>query len=199
VWPYETSKAISGAANVLHNSGLSVQVPNLTRTRIWEMLRNYTAMHTSWVITNWTNGEPANYTLINSTIAPGSFLSGLGSMWIAEDGCAETAEWTDNAGGGYWYEHSTYMDNVLSTVVGIIPNASGNGTHSITIHPLQPFDETLTWWAVDGLLVDGRYVTVAWDATGERYSKGPGLTVWLDGVVAAHSATTQGAGLTVTL
>jgi hypothetical protein len=48
------------------------------------------------------------------------------------------------------------------------------------------------WWCADGLVVGGRSVTVLWDADGSRYGRGAGLSVLLEGALAAHSADAQG-------
>jgi hypothetical protein len=125
VWPFESAKALTGAANVLQNPKLASVVEGaasgLTRSSLWMMLANYTAMHgDQWTVTNFTDGSRADYQELNRS---GYFLSGLGleqsqgtaghAMWIAEAGCADDATWTDNPSGGYLYEHSTYMDIVL--------------------------------------------------------------------------------------
>ena len=47
--------------------------------------------------------------------------------------------------------------------------------------------------------MNGRIVTVFWDADGSHYGHGSGLTVLLDGVSAAHADTTQGSPLVVML
>ena len=51
----------------------------------------------------------------------------------------------------------------------------------------------------DGVRVGGRIVTVLWDADGSRYGRGAGLSVLLDGALAAHADTTQGDALVVKL
>jgi len=198
VWPFETSKAITAAVNVLQSAALAPQVPALTRARLFGLLGDYTRMHLgggAWQITNFTTGERANYSLLNES---GFFLPGLGASWIAEAGCGDDATWTDNPSGGYLYQHSTFVDLVLTAVCGLAPRASG-AAPSLTVAPLQPSDAALTWWAVDGALVNGRAVCVFWDADGTRYGRGAGLRVFLDGVPAAHAATTQGPPLVVAL
>ena len=65
--------------------------------------------------------------------------------------------------------------------------------------PLQPSDATLPWWCLDGARIGGRFVTVLWDIDGSRYGRGAGLSVLLDGALAAHAATTQGPALVVKL
>ena len=63
-----------------------------------------------------------------------------------------------------------------------------------------------TWYgpiaAMQGVNIEvraGRIVTVLWDADGSRYGRGAGLSVLLDGALAAHADTTQGDALVVKL
>jgi len=195
VWPFESSKAITAAANVLQSASLAPQVPQVTRERLFELLGNYTAMHLHWTITNFTTGLRANYSLLNES---GFFLSGLGDTWIAEAGCADDGTWTDNPFGGYFYEHSTFADIVIQAVAGLVPRAAG-AAPELAVQPLQPADASLAWWCLDGAVVNGRAVTVLWDIDGARYGRGAGLSVLLDGMVVAHAATTQGPPLVVSL
>ena len=163
VWPFETAKALTAAANVLHNASTAeaVRSAGLTRAGLWKLFGQYTAMHTAaWTITNFTDGSKADYGQLN---ASGYFLSGLGlepnsdnpAMWIAEAGCADDATWTDNPTGGYWYEHSTFMDIVIRAVAGVVPNAIGQSP-SLRVQPLLPTDDTLDYFALDAALIGGR-------------------------------------------
>ena len=73
---------------------------------------------------------------------------------------------------------------MLSGVVGLQPAANG----TLTVNPLVPA-AALPWWTADGMALHSRIVSVAFDADGARYGRGPGLKVWVDGVVAASSPT----------
>jgi hypothetical protein len=210
VWPFESSKVLTAAASILHATAtLAPSVPQVTRARLTSLLRAYTAMHEAsasdnatdpgtspWLITNSSDGgAPADYAVLN---ASGLFLDGLGAHWIAEAGCGETGEWTDDPTQGYLYLHSSYVDVVLTAVVGLVPRA-GDAPPTLTVHPLQASDGELEWWAVDGLLVGGRIVTAWWDGDGSRYGRGAGLHVLLDGEEVASAGTTQGPPLVVGL
>ena len=99
------------------------------------------------------------------------------------------------------YEHSSYMDIVLSGVVGLQPAAwvRSGAAPSLAVAPLQPSDDALAWWCADAVAVGGHSVTVLWDADGSRYSRGAGLRVFVDGALAAQANTTQGPPLVVSL
>ena len=100
---------------------------------------------------------------------------------------------------GYKYNHAHFIDILIGAVAGLQPHAAGPAPPSVTVQPLQPTDSTLAWWALDGAVVGGRAVAVFWDADGSRYGRGAGLTVLVDGEVAAHAGTTQGPPLVVPL
>jgi hypothetical protein len=190
VWPFETSKTLTAAAAILQDEAYASAVPALTRSRYWGLLGQYTDMHTSvWSITT-AGSDPsprANYSAIN---ASGYFLTGLGVDWVAEDGCAETGNWTDSWEQGYWYLHSSYTDLVLTSVCGIIPHAEAQPPY-LLLQPLQPSDDTLAFWACDGVMVGDRFVTAFWDTDGSKYGRGSGLSLLLDGMLVAHANTTQ--------
>ena len=202
-WPFETSKLLRAAIDVLQAPAVAAQVPYLTRVGLSTLMQQYIEMHVpgAWTITNWTKASP------NATADPqrlqdeGLLLSGLGLSWIAELGCADTAEWTDVPEHGFLYDHSSFVDLVISGVAGIAPAAwSADGAApSVSVMPLQPSDATLPWWCLDGARIGGRFVTVLWDIDGSRYGRGAGLSVLLDGALAAHAATTQGPALVVKL
>ena len=100
---------------------------------------------------------------------------------------------------GYKYNHAHYIDLVIGAVAGVQPRAAGPQPPSVAVQPLQPSDDALAWWALDGAIVAGRAVAVVWDGEGSHYGLGAGLFILLDGVVAAHATTTQGPALVVPL
>ena len=202
-WPFETSKILRAGADILQTPAFAAAVPQLNRTGWWLLMGQYTEAHFNWRITNYTKEDP-NATASNQALAAaGYLLDGLGTAWVAELGCADDGAWTDSPDKGYLYEHSSYIDLILAGVVGLRPAAWAPGAPSpppvLSVAPLQPSDDALAWWCADGVAVGGRDVTVLWDKDGSRYGRGPGLTVLLDGVAAAHAATTQGPPLVVQL
>lgn len=71
----------------------------------------------------------------------------------------------------------------VSGVAGLRPFSNG----TLVVSPIVPAAE-LPWWAVDGVLLHGRIVSVAFDADGSKYGAGAGLRVLVDGKIAASSA-----------
>ncbi len=87
---------------------------------------------------------------------------------------------------GYWlkgdqersryYNHSTFNDLMITGLVGLRPRADD----VLEVNPLVPADKW-DWFCLDKVLYHGRIVTVVWDKTGEKYGKGKGLYLLVDG------------------
>jgi hypothetical protein len=73
------------------------------------------------------------------------------------------------------YFHSGFCDLVITGLVGVQP------VHEdvLVLHPLAP--KSWDYLALDGLQFRGREVSILWDRTGERYKRGKGLLVFVDG------------------
>ena len=83
---------------------------------------------------------------------------------------------------GRHYNHSSYCDLVLNGLSGV----RARDDETIEINPL--FQETdLDYFCADGILYHNHYLTVLWDKTGERYQKGAGFRVYVDGVLKFES------------
>ena len=63
------------------------------------------------------------------------------------------------------------------------PDGTGGGG-SIVVQPLLPKELGARYFAIDGLRLRGRDVSVAFDANGLRYGLGPGVHVLVDGILA---------------
>ncbi|MCM1163636.1 MAG: exo-alpha-sialidase [Muribaculaceae bacterium] len=95
---------------------------------------------------------------------------------------------------GYWlkgdqersryYNHSTFNDLVITGLCGLRPRPD----RTLEINPLLPAG-TWPWFCLDNIPYHGHNITILWDETGERYHKGPGLTVMIDGRAVANAAT----------
>ncbi|HSV26578.1 MAG TPA: glycosyl hydrolase family 65 protein [Sedimentisphaerales bacterium] len=87
---------------------------------------------------------------------------------------------------GYWlkgenerqryYNHSLFADLVVTGLAGLRPQPD----EVIHVNPLVP-DDGWDWFCLDRVPYHGRNLAVVWDKTGQRYGKGRGLSVWLDG------------------
>jgi len=112
-----------------------------------------------------------------------------GVAYIGEYHDEVTGDWLitgPKAQRSRFYNHSTFNDLVIGGLVGIVPRAD----ETLEVDPLMP-EEKWDWFCLDGLRYHHHDITVVWDKTGERYGRGAGLTVWVDGVKAASSASLE--------
>jgi len=77
------------------------------------------------------------------------------------------------------YSHSTYVDLILSGLIGIRPHADD----VLEVNPLLTADtpagaQPIHYFAVQGVLYHGHDVSVIYDADGSRYGIGSGLSVF---------------------
>jgi hypothetical protein len=107
--------------------------------------------------------------------------------YIGEYQDEKTGAWLkgDNPRSRY-YNHSTFCDLVITGLVGLSPQAGDR----VVVHPLVPAN-TWKWFALDNVYYRGKKVTILWDETGEKYKKGQGLSVYLDGKPAYQSKTAE--------
>ena len=78
-------------------------------------------------------------------------------------------------GGGKDYNHSTFCDLVISGLVGFVPK----GKAGFVVEPLIPPD--WDWFVLEDLRYRGHDIAIRWQRGAS------GLTVWVDGRVAAQS------------
>lgn len=188
MWPFESSKAITAAINVLNNYP---GVDTMNRSGFFTMLQQYAESHTpTWKVMSSSKGFYSN---LSSSDVSQWLEPGLGQFWIAEAGCPDAKltsglpgpAWTDNAKGGYRYNHATFMDLVLSGVVGIQPETNTTNQF-VVVNPLAPAT-ALPWWAADGIAVFSSTLTVAFDSDGKHWNNGSGLKVWVNGTLKASA------------
>jgi hypothetical protein len=87
------------------------------------------------------------------------------------------------------YLHSSYVDLVIGGLLGIRP---GNEDGSLlAVDPLLPADPGepgwWPWFAIQDVPWHGHLLTLVFDADGTHYGRGAGLTLYVDGRVAARS------------
>ncbi|KAH7035882.1 Six-hairpin glycosidase-like protein [Microdochium trichocladiopsis] len=98
-----------------------------------------------------------------------------GHPYVAESHYPHKAMWSaDGFNHSEHYAHSTNNDDVISGLLGIVPQADD----TLVISPIVPSD--WKWFGIQDLNYHGHRVTVLYDADGTRYGKGIGLTVFID-------------------
>lgn len=93
---------------------------------------------------------------------------------------------------GYWlkgdhprskfYNHSTYADLIIQDLIGVKPQLD----HVLELKPLIP-EGKWDYFALTNLHYQGREIAIYWDKRGDRYNKGKGLSVFVDGQKMGHS------------
>lgn len=173
-WPYETSRVLTSAANLLNNDRMAAN-GYLTVEKYWTLLKQYARQHTVTVAENDTARVPGSGHVFENLHPDLGYWNNRARMYWRND---------TNKDMGDDYNHSTFIDLILSGLLGIRPQEDG----SIRIHPLLPLIAGKSW-AVDHVLISGgRILSMVWDNTqeGSVYGLGKGLTVLLDGRVATR-------------
>ncbi|MDN3669368.1 trehalase family glycosidase [Echinicola jeungdonensis] len=81
-----------------------------------------------------------------------------------------------------YYNHSTFNDMIITGLVGFRPRAD----EKIEVNPLVP-EGKWDWFCLDNVKYEGDILTIFWDKTGEKYNKGKGLHVLINGKEIASS------------
>ena len=94
--------------------------------------------------------------------------------WIARTLLRQRGQKPEERGKDY--NHSTFCDLVISGLVGLRPRPDD----VVEVNPLIP-DGTWDYFCLDQIRYHGRWLTILYDKTGQRYGKGKGLRVFCDG------------------
>ncbi|MBO9557929.1 MAG: discoidin domain-containing protein [Caulobacter sp.] len=153
VWPFQTTQALTGLANLLNDYHQDV----VTRADYARLLAQYTALH-------YQDGKPD----------------------LEEDYDPATGKPIVGLARSHHYNHSGYVDLIISGLVGLRPRADD----VLEVNPLAPTDPAdpnyLKYFRLQDVAYHGRLVTIAWDADGSRYGR-RGLVVSVDGKEVAAS------------
>ena len=96
-----------------------------------------------------------------------------GRPYIGEYLDEKTGAWLmDDRERSRYYNHSTFIDLVITGIVGLRPQADGK----IVVRPLG---STGKWdyFCLDNVVYHGQRLTIIWDKTGQRYHLGKGLII----------------------
>lgn len=164
-WPYADTQTLLALANLLNGPTQSY----IGKEDYLQLFRNYVLSQ--------------HLTLPNGTIID----------WIDEDLDADTDQWiaktmlaakNKQVGRGNYYNHSGFADPLITGLIGLRPRED----ELLELHPLLPAG-AWTYFALDGLPYHGHLLAIVYDATGDHYHRGTGLTVFADGVKLANRAT----------
>jgi hypothetical protein len=161
-WPFSTSQTLTALANVLNNYNQDV----VGKKEYFDLLKTYTRSH-------------------RLTLDDGKVVS-----WLDESLNPDTGRWMKVGPfpktRGRDYNHSTYCDLIISGLVGLRPRAD----EIVEVFPLVP-EGVLDYFCLDKVYYHGRNLTILWDKTGQRYGRGTGLRVLIDGREIAHGETLE--------
>jgi len=108
-----------------------------------------------------------------------------GKPYLAEACHPDSGSWEghDSYNHSEHYFHSGYIDLIISGLVGLRPRDDD----TLEVNPLAP--DNWDYFALDDVSYRGRRVSILWDRTGQRYGRGTGLQVLVDGKKIASAAT----------
>ena len=171
-WPYATAVTLTALANLLNTQKQDA----VSRKDYFETLKIYTRSHRLKL----EDGRTVPWIDENLNPATGDWISRTRlKTW-------KKGTWDAGKGGeerGKDYNHSTYCDLVITGLLGLRPRAD----ETVEVNPLVP--ETWDWFCLDQVRYHGRWLTILYDKTGERYKKGKGLRIFADGKEVAASET----------
>ena len=159
-WPFQTSQALGGLANLLNDYHQNV----ITRGDYLRLLRQYTHQH--FLLPDHPD--------------------------LQEDYNPDTGLPIVGLPRSHHYNHSTYIDLILSGLIGIRPRAD----NVLELNPLIPSDEIsadhpIRYFLLDNLIYHRHAVTIVYDQTGAHYHAARGLSIFVDGKLAGHSPSLQ--------
>lgn len=104
-----------------------------------------------------------------------------GMPYVAESHAPFENVWSrDERNHSEHYDHSTNNDNVITGLLGIIPQPDD----TLQISPIIP--DNWTYFALENLAYHGHLVTVLYDKDGSQYNVEPGLSVYVNGEMVHH-------------
>lgn len=165
VWPFATSQTLTAVIEYLHTSPLPVISPE----EFMSLLLTYAYSHRD------TDGTP----WLDENMDPDT------GIWLAREIMRNWNRPGKDPTRGRHYNHSTFIDLVLTGICGIRPDF----TPSLRIHPLGT---SLDAFTVSGVPYHGRMIGIQWD-------KSAGLKVTLDGKTTAERKASDTADLIIEL
>lgn len=162
-WPFSTAVTLTGMANLLNN----YQQDYVSKRDYFETLKIYTQSHRMMrddgTVVPWIDENLNPYT----------------GEWLARSMRKKSAK--DNPLSrhieelGKDYNHSSYCDLVINGLVGLRPREDD----VVEVNPLIP--ESWDYFCLDGVHYRGMILTILFDKTGQRYGRGEGLRILVDG------------------
>jgi hypothetical protein len=157
VWPYQTSQVLAALANVLDHYPKTSAQGVIKAEDFMNLLSQYTNLHY-----NKNRG---------------------GYLNLEEDYFPDTGRAIVGLDRSSHYFHSSYIDLVISGLVGIRPSADD-------VLNINPLAVNLRYFRLEGVLYHGNEISVQWDVDGSRYGT-QGLLIEVNNKTAAKSSRLQ--------
>ncbi|MDR2775817.1 MAG: hypothetical protein LBC19_13990, partial [Tannerella sp.] len=162
-WPFNTSITLTALANEI-NRNSSAELKEAWIKTFDCYVRSHFLQREDGKYVSWIDENLNPYT--GDWIARTRLKTWKNGTWDASKGGVER---------GKDYNHSTFCDLVITGLTGLRPSA-GNG---LTVFPLVP--NYIPYFCLDNISYHGHTITVFWDKDGNRYSRGAGFHVLIDG------------------
>jgi hypothetical protein len=125
--------------------------------------------------------NPADYLRLLRLYTRQHFLT-PGHLDLQEDYNPDTGGPIVGLNRSHHYAHSTYVDIILSGLIGIRPRSD----NILEVAPLLPDKPTrvspkIHFFAVQGIAYHGHDIAIIYDDSGEKYQLGKGLSIFVDG------------------
>jgi hypothetical protein len=158
MWGFATTQTLVAMANMMN----SQQQNAVTNQDYLKLFSSYVNSH--------------HLRLPNGTVVP----------WLDEGVDPDTGQWVTRQllidrknplqGRGAYYNHSGFVDPLITGLIGLRPRED----NVIDLNPLLPAG-AWSYFALDGLPYHGHILSIVYDSTGQRYHRGAGLTLLVDG------------------
>ena len=169
-WPYATAVTLTALANLLQGYPPTV----VGKTDYLRLLKTYAASH------QLRRDDGTAVPWIDENLNP------FTGDWLARTRLKTWSQgtWSSDKGGverGKDYNHSTFCDLIITGLIGLRPSPGD----SFVVNPLLP-ENTWDYFCLDRVPYHGKTLTIAFDRTGQRYGRGAGLRVYVDGEEVAN-------------
>jgi hypothetical protein len=173
-WPFATSVTMTAMANLLNN----YRQRYVTRQDYFDAMKTYaSAQHrridNSSEVVPWIDENLHPYT--GDWISRSRLKVWKDNTWFAGKGGKER---------GKDYNHSTFCDLVINGLIGLRPRVK----NIVDVNPLIPAD-AWSYFILHQVEYHGHYLTIIWDSTGDKFNKGKGFSIFVNGILKARSDT----------
>jgi len=170
-WPFATTQTLKSMSNLLNNYS---NHGGISKDDYFILLLQYAKSHSI------VDEEGDSQKWIDENLNP------FTGDWISRTRLKtwDNGTWSEGKGGierGKDYNHSGFCDLVISDLLGLKPRMD----NIVEVNPLIP--DNWDWFCLDKVIYHGRELTIVWDKTGDKYKRGKGLLIFVDGILKAKA------------